>query len=83
MELPEYVARGVDMMDCVLPSRNAFGCRQISFEIVRGGPRKASMRDQVLVLANIIQPALDQTAATTSSGLAAAGSCTGFVPNVV
>jgi queuine tRNA-ribosyltransferase len=22
-ELPEYVARGVDMMDCVLPSRNA------------------------------------------------------------
>jgi queuine tRNA-ribosyltransferase len=23
VELPEYVARGVDMMDCVLPSRNA------------------------------------------------------------
>ena len=23
LELPEYVARGVDMMDCVLPSRNA------------------------------------------------------------
>ena len=22
-ELPEYVARGIDMMDCVLPSRNA------------------------------------------------------------
>jgi queuine tRNA-ribosyltransferase len=22
-ELPEYVARGVDMLDCVLPSRNA------------------------------------------------------------
>jgi queuine tRNA-ribosyltransferase len=22
-EMPEYVARGVDMMDCVLPSRNA------------------------------------------------------------
>src|SRR4029078_8843985 len=22
-ELPEYVARGVDMMDCVLPTRNA------------------------------------------------------------
>jgi queuine tRNA-ribosyltransferase len=22
-ELPEYVARGVDMMDCVMPSRNA------------------------------------------------------------
>jgi queuine tRNA-ribosyltransferase len=22
-ELPQYVARGVDMMDCVLPSRNA------------------------------------------------------------
>ena len=22
-ELPEYVSRGVDMMDCVLPSRNA------------------------------------------------------------
>ena len=22
-ELPEYVARGVDIMDCVLPSRNA------------------------------------------------------------
>ena len=22
-ELPEYVARGMDMMDCVLPSRNA------------------------------------------------------------
>jgi queuine tRNA-ribosyltransferase len=26
-ELPEYVARGVDMMDCVLPSRSArHGC---------------------------------------------------------
>ncbi len=23
LELPEYVARGIDMMDCVLPSRNA------------------------------------------------------------
>jgi queuine tRNA-ribosyltransferase len=23
VELPEYVARGIDMMDCVLPSRNA------------------------------------------------------------
>ena len=22
-ELPQYVARGIDMMDCVLPSRNA------------------------------------------------------------
>ena len=31
-ELPEYVARGVDMMDCVLPSRNARnGCLFTSF----------------------------------------------------
>lgn len=31
-ELPEYVARGIDMMDCVLPSRNARnGCLFTSF----------------------------------------------------
>jgi queuine tRNA-ribosyltransferase len=35
-ELPEYVARGVDMMDCVLPSRNARnGCLFTSEGAVR------------------------------------------------
>jgi len=35
-ELPEYVARGVDMMDCVLPSRNARnGCLFTSEGTVR------------------------------------------------
>ena len=35
-ELPEYVARGVDMMDCVLPSRNARnGCLFTSGGTVR------------------------------------------------
>jgi len=35
-ELPEYVARGVDMMDCVLPSRNARnGCLFTSQGAVR------------------------------------------------
>ncbi|HTT64240.1 MAG TPA: tRNA guanosine(34) transglycosylase Tgt [Bryobacteraceae bacterium] len=35
-ELPEYVARGVDMMDCVLPSRNARnGCLFTSLGTVR------------------------------------------------
>ena len=35
-ELPEYVARGVDMMDCVLPSRNArSGCLFTSAGAVR------------------------------------------------
>lgn len=35
-ELPEYVARGVDMMDCVLPSRNARnGCLLTSQGAVR------------------------------------------------
>jgi queuine tRNA-ribosyltransferase len=35
-ELPEYVARGIDMMDCVLPSRNARnGCLFTSQGVVR------------------------------------------------
>ena len=35
-ELPEYVARGIDMMDCVLPSRNARnGCLFTSQGAVR------------------------------------------------
>ena len=35
-ELPEYVARGIDMMDCVLPSRNARnGCLFTSAGAVR------------------------------------------------
>jgi queuine tRNA-ribosyltransferase len=35
-ELPEYVARGIDMMDCVLPSRNARnGCLFTSAGVVR------------------------------------------------
>ena len=39
-ELPEYVARGVDMMDCVLPSRNARnGCLFTS-----AGPRDHQAR---------------------------------------
>ena len=39
-ELPEYVARGVDMMDCVLPSRNA----RNGYLFTSAGPRDHQAR---------------------------------------
>src|SRR5271166_1134620 len=48
-ELPEYVARGVDMMDCVLPSRNARnGCLFTSEGTVR--IKQARYKDDPLPL---------------------------------
>jgi queuine tRNA-ribosyltransferase len=48
-ELPEYVARGIDMMDCVLPSRNARnGCLFTSQGAVR--IKQARYRDDAAPL---------------------------------
>ena len=55
-ELPQYVARGVDMMDCVLPSRNArngylfTSYRQVDYQALAIQRRSGASRSRLQVL---------------------------------